>query len=220
MCASSWRAEIRTKFKKEGIMAIEYINQIKISGEEGKLKELKLKLAGDNTNGPLSFHNIIEVPVRSDELDNHVPSESSCSERYWKYWGTPCDAIASVVYKENKGLLYKFITRYTDANEIFDFLVSEYPEFDFICHVDNDFDFTWYEKVSKRGKIIEEDYWYWESEPYEDGKFKDILYNKSYPSNTVQIIEERIFHPSEYDEATHYGTYKKVDIPRNQSQIE
>jgi hypothetical protein len=216
MCASLWRAEIRTKFKKEGIMAIEYINQIRVCGEEGKLNQLKLKLAGDNTNGPLSFHNIIKIPVHSDGLDNHVSSESCCNKRYLKYWGTPCDAIDSVVYKENEGLLYKFITRWTSADEIFDFLVSKYPEFDFGCHVENDFDFTWYVRISKKGNIILEDFWYWESEPYVNGKFKDILYKKSHPSNTVQIIEERIFHPGEYDEATHYGTYKKVDIPSNQ----
>lgn len=197
-------------------MAIEYLNQIKVSGEEGNLKELELKLAGDNKNGPLSFHNIIQIPVQSDELDNNVSSESSCDERYWKYWNTPCDAIDSVVYHENTSILYKFITRWTDASEIFDFLVSEYPEFDFIYHVDNDCDFTWYEKESKKGKIIEEDYYYWESEPFVDGKFKDILYKKSYPSNTVHILEERIFHPREYDEGTHYGSYKKVDTPNNQ----
>ena len=184
-------------------MAIAYRNQLVVSGEEGKLKELKLKLAGDNTNGPLSFHNIIQIPVHSDELDNHVTSKSSCNERYWKYWGTPCDAIGSVVYHLNKSIAYEFITRHTDARSIFEFLIDEYPDFDFFYFNDNDGDFSCYDIESEKGKIIEENHWYWDSEPYVDGKFKDILYKKSYPSNTVQIIEERIFHPCEYDEGTH-----------------
>ncbi len=78
-------------------MAIAYRNQLIVSGEEGKLKELKLKLAGDNTNGPSELSQ-----YHTDTIFYYIVRSSTA----WTSWHNLVPPYLKFNKKSNKSYLY------------------------------------------------------------------------------------------------------------------
>ena len=85
--------------------------------------------------------------------------------------------------------------------------MDRYSALDFEIRMGGE-DNSWDELASRKGKLTKDLCMYWQCVPWRDGTYKDMLYRKDSLKDTLQVVEETIFHPEDYDEANHMWVTK------------
>ena len=191
-------------------MAIAYSNEMKVYGSRKKLFNFGSDMAGNHENGPLSFQNVIPEPQDTSKWE----SENRSGSDRWKLrnWGCPRNAIGAEIKDKGDSFVYSFGTRWSTPDGIYEKLIEKYSELDFEISFSDDCTFSVNEFVSRKGKITNKFYFYWQCITWRDGKYKDMLYRQDFLNDTLQVVEEHIFYPGEYDDGTHRWHTKDVEF--------
>ena len=171
-------------------MAISFYNELKVHGSRNNLLNFIIDIAGNRENGPLSFKNIIP------ELQNISK------------W----DAFKPEMQDKGEFLVYTFGTRRSAPVGIYGTLIEKYSELDFDIYYSDDCTFSFDELASRKGKLTKNYCSYWKTITCKNGKSKDMLYRKDLINNTINVVEEHIFYPGEYDEGSHRWLTKDVEF--------
>ena len=182
-------------------MSNNVINNMDVNGKREHLDKFKIEVAKDDKNCPFSFQKILPEPKDTTGWEN---KDFSSSDR-WRYynWGSNADALWPEVKDHGDYLTYSFCTYRYEVLRIYEAMIFKYYSLSFKIDYLHECDEDWVEIEGSNGEIKKKNFLFWRCGPWKKDKSKDTLFKKDLLNNTIKIVESRIFHPDEYDQAYH-----------------